>query len=131
MSYDLFFWRQTKNLSLEPGAIVDRLAQEPTLDGVVAFPRQRVRAAFRHAFPELEDHDLQLDWEGGGTYFQVGFGHANEREVHLIVVNCGYDLLASPDTMNRIINVCLSLGCALYDAQTGRRYEQLEPPFAV
>ena len=29
--------------------------------------------------------------------------------------------------LEQIINACCSLGCALYDPQTGRRYEQPEP----
>jgi hypothetical protein len=127
MSYDIYFWRQTKELQVPPEQIVDRLGQDTPLDGVATFPRTRVREVFQKAFPEIVDGDAELDWEGAGSYFQVGFGHATETDVQMIVVSCGYSLLKSEATMNRIIDACRSLGCALYDPQTGQRYGQPEP----
>ena len=127
MSYDLYFWRQAKDLRMTPEQIVHRLAQDTPLDGIAAFPRTRARHVFRAAFPDICDGDADLDWEGEDGYFQVGFSHANERDVHMIIVICGYSLLSSSETMNRIIAACNGLGCALYDPQTSRRYEQPEP----
>ena len=127
----MYFWKQTKDLQMRPEQVVDRLAEDKPLDGVATFPRTLVREVFRKAFPDIVDRDADLDWEGAGSYFQVGFGHATERDVHLISVFCGYSLLKSEDTMNRIIDACCSLGCALYDPQTGERYEQPEPTVEV
>jgi hypothetical protein len=45
----------------------------------------------------------------------------------MIAVTCGYSLLNSEATMTRISDACNTLGCALYDPQTGKRYEQPEP----
>ncbi len=127
MSYDMYFWRQTKDLGMRPEQIIDRLSEDTPLDGVTSFPRTRVREVFRTAFPDIVDGDTDLDWEGAGSYFQVGFAHANERDVQMVIVTCGHSLLKSEETMNRIIDACCSLGCALYDPQTGQRYEQPEP----
>jgi hypothetical protein len=48
--------------------------------------------------------------------------------VNLVIANCGYELLKTPEAVNRLIEAfATSLGCALYDPQTGERYEQVEP----
>jgi len=127
----MYFWRQVEDIQMPPEQVIDRLAQDTPLKGIAAFPRTRVREVFRKMFPDIVDGDIDLDWEGAGSYFQVGFSHANEKDVHLIVVSCGHSLLKSGETMNRIIDACRSLGCALYDPQTGKRYGQPEPEDAV
>lgn len=116
---------------MRPEQIVDLLAEDRPVDGVAVFPRTVVRAAFRRSFPDIVDGDADLDWEGAGSFFQVGFAHATEKDVHMINVYCGHSLLKSEETMNRIIDACNSLGCALYDPQTGQRYEQPEPKNGV
>src|SRR5690348_10617890 len=110
MSYDMYFWRQAKDLNMLPEKVVNHLSEDTPLDGVATFPRTLVREVFRKAFPDIVDNDADLDWEGAGSYFQVGFGHETERDVHMIVVTCGDLLLNSEETMNRIIDACCSLG---------------------
>ena len=112
---------------MPPEKVVDRLGEDVPLDGVSTFPRTLVREVFKKTFSDIVDSDFDLNWEGADSFFRVGFGHANERDVHLISVYCGHSLLKSEETMNRIIDACCSLGCALYDPQTGQRYEQPEP----
>src|SRR5438046_3185551 len=106
MSYDLYFWRQTKMFSEKPEAIVDLLSSDEPVPGIAAFPRERVRGVLKKFFPDITDGDFQLDWEGAGSYFQVSFGHANEKDAHLIIVHCGFELLKAPDIMNRLIEAC-------------------------
>lgn len=112
---------------MSPGEIIDALSEDTPVDGIASFPRTRVRAALKESFPDIQDGDFELTWEGDGSYFQIGFGHATEREVHLIVANCGYELVKAENAVNRLIEACTSLGCALYDPQTEKRYEQPEP----
>ena len=81
----------------------------------------------KESFPDIQDGNLELMWEGDGSYFQISFGHATERDVHLIVANCGYDLVKAGNAVNRLIEACTSLGCALYDPQENKRYEQPDP----
>jgi len=127
----MYFWRQTKDIEMPAEQVINRLVKDTPLEGIAVFPRARVRDVFRKGFPDIVDGDADLDWEGAGSYFRVGFAHANEKEVQMIIVTCGYSLLKSEKTMNRIIEVCCSLGCALYDPQTGRRNEQQEPKNVV
>jgi hypothetical protein len=131
VSYDLYFWRQTKDLQIRPEQIVDLLSKDEPVDGIVSFPRSDIRAVLKRYFPDIADGDADLEWEGADSYFQIGFGHATEKDVHMIIVNCGYALLQSEETMNRIIEACNSLGCALYDPQRGQRYAQPEPKNAA
>src|SRR5436190_2020247 len=127
MSYDLYFWRQTKDMQMCPGDIIDLLSKDGPLEGITSFPRNRVRTKIKEYFPDIQDGDFNLDWDGDGSYFQISFAHATERDVHLIVVNCGYKLIEAQKAVNRLIEACTSLGCALYDPQTDKRYEQPEP----
>ena len=127
MSYDLYFWRQTKDMQMSPGQIVDTLSEDRPVDGIASFPRTRVRAVLQEAFPDIQDGDFELTWDGDRSYFQISFGHATERDVHLIVANCGHELVKAERAVNRLIEACTSLGCALYDPQTDKRYEQPDP----
>lgn len=124
MSYDLYCWRQTKDMDLSPGQVVELLSGDTPVEGIAAFPRKHARRVLKAYFPSIQDGDFELIWEGAGSYFQIGFNHANENDVHLIIATCGYELLKTPDAINRLIEACTSLGCALYDPQTEKRHEQ-------
>ncbi|SRR6266436_3415355 len=124
MSYGLYFWRQTKDLEMRPGEIIDLLSEDKPVEGIAAFPRDRVRAVLKEYFPNIQDGDFDLTWEGDGGYFQIGFAHADERKINLIIAHCGFELVRSQRAVNRLIDACASLGCALYDPQTDKRYEQ-------
>ena len=127
MSYDLYFWRQTKACEASPDELLDFLSLNQPVEGIATFPRERILQVLRKAFPDIDDGDFELTWEGAGSYFQISFGHANEKQVHLIAANCGYELLKCPEAVNRLIEACEQLGCALYDPQEGKRYDQPEP----
>jgi hypothetical protein len=127
MSYDLYFWRQTDDTQMRPGEVMNILSKDEPVYGIAAFPRDHVRRVLKEYFPDIQDGDFELTWEGAGSYFEMSFSHANEKDVHLIVVNCGYELLKSPEAMNRLIDACTSLGCALYDPQVDKRFSQPEP----
>ena len=51
--------------------------------------------------------------------------HRVEREAPRVPA-IGDELLENPDILNAIIDAAASLGCALYDPQTAKRYEQPE-----
>ena len=121
MSYDLYFWRELKNLGKQPEEILELMCREEPIEGIVSFPRTEIQQRFKLEFPEINDSDVIMDWEGSGSYFEVGFTHADKDNV-----NCGYQLLEDTDVMNRVLKVGNSMGCALFDPQTGERYMQPE-----
>ncbi len=126
MSYDLYFWREEENLKESADKICELLSDDSQVQGVATLARSVVRQRFRDIFPEIDDGNIDMDWEGAGSYFQISFNHADEKNVNCIIITCGYKLLDSPDTMNLIIDVGNSLGCALYDPQVGERFGQPE-----
>ena len=85
--------------------------------GIVSSSLETVKQAFRQHFPDVSDGGSSLDWEGDGSYFQVGFTFLDERTVSRIAVCCGYELLKSPQAMQRLSSVASSLGCRVYDPQ--------------
>lgn len=112
---------------MSPGQVIELLSEDRPVEGIAAFPLDRVRCVLKEYFPGIQDGDFDLTWEGAGSYFQIGFSHATEKDVHLIIATCGNELLKTQDAINRLIEACTSFGCALYDSQTEKRYEQPEP----
>jgi hypothetical protein len=124
MSCDLYFWRQSNGVSVNPQAAIDLLGEDRLIQGFTTFPRELLRAGLKEHFPDITDEDFQLYWDGEAGSFQVAFSHADEKHVHLIIVSCSHNLLESPETMNRTIDLFAGFGCALYDPQTEQRYDQ-------
>jgi hypothetical protein len=128
VSYDLYFWRESVPQTQTPEAICDLLCADEEPAGVSWLSVDEIKAHFAATFPGIEDAGTELNWEGEGSYFQVTWPvESNPRHTLAIFGWCGYDLLKSTETMNRIIAVASSLGCALYDPQTSKRYKQPEP----
>jgi len=124
MSYDLYFWREEKPAGKTPQDMMKSFQEDGPQKGVAIWPRNAVITAFKSAFPEIQDEGNQLVWEGAGSGFTVEFAYADERTIKLIVALCGWKLLDSPETMNQVIAVANGLGCALYDPQSNKRFEQ-------
>ncbi|PWU12814.1 MAG: hypothetical protein C5B50_20765, partial [Verrucomicrobia bacterium] len=97
-------------MQMPPDKIIDLLSEDKPVDGVASFPRIEVPAVIKKNFPEIDDGDFELTGEGDGSYFQIGFAHASEKDVHLIIANCGYDLIKAENAVNRLIEACTSLG---------------------
>jgi len=116
MSYDLFVWREQPGTALDPD-VVSGLQDTEELPGLIPVPRDAVVTAFREQFPDVSVGDAEIEWEGDGSYFQVGFTHFDERQVSIVAIYCGYELLKSPSAMRRLAAVATSLGCRLHDAQ--------------
>lgn len=124
MSYDLYFWRQDPSLIAEPGELSAQLQDGVSIPGIVPLHLENVVSALRANFPEIQPNGRGYMWEGAGSYFDAHFTFLDAATVTCVTVNCGFELLKSPDTMNLIIDAFLSLGMALYDPQTGERYLQ-------
>lgn len=116
MSYDLVFWREQIGVTLDASAVLC-LNDTQKLPGLVPMPMTEVEAAFLMEFPEASIGGANIDWEGAGSYFQVGYTFADERHVSTVGVSCGYELLKVPGTFNRLWCVADALGCRYYDLQ--------------
>lgn len=131
MSYDLYFWRELTPQAPSPKTICEQLVQGEEPDGLAYLSVASIKQRFGAAFPQIQDEGTQLECEVSGSYFQVTWPVSSKpAKTSGIFVNCGYKLLKSPDTMNRIISVANDFGCALFDPQTGERYQQPDPTTA-
>src|SRR5688500_64831 len=83
MSYDLFLWREQRGTSLDAD-VVTGLQDTEVLPGLIPIPRDDVVIAFREQFPDISAGDVELDWEGDGSYFQVGFTLFDARQVSIV-----------------------------------------------
>jgi hypothetical protein len=117
MSYDIYFWREQPGAGIDAAQVLNELQDTMELPGIVSLPLDAVREAFRREFPDIADGGSSLDWEGDGSYFQVGFTFLDERNVSSTTVCCGYELLKSPSAIERLHSVASSLGCRVYDPQ--------------
>jgi hypothetical protein len=117
VSYDVFFWREQAGTSLEPRDVLSKLEDTVEMPGIVALSRDVVTSAFRKHFPGIAVGDSELEWEGDGSYFQVGFTFLNEQKITLSAIHCGYELLKSPSAMRLLAAVASSLGCRFHDPQ--------------
>ena len=124
MSYDLWFWRQTKPSGLSLDAICDQLGEDNMIDGIALLPIEDIKVAIVLEFPEIEDELTSMTWNGNDSYFQICWP---VYPTH-VSVSCGYNLLDNPEPLNRLIDVMAKFGCALYDPQTGERYAQPDLP---
>lgn len=128
MSYDLYFWREIATNNGSPESTCDQLGRDEELSGVAYLNVTKIKERFRNSFPNINDSGSQLEWEGVGSYFLASWSTTSRPdETMMITVSCGFQLLESPESMNLIISVLQEFGCALYDPQTGERYEQPEP----
>lgn len=118
MSYDLIFWREQPGTALDPDAVMS-LQDTEEMPGLVPLPREMVAAAFQKQFPDAAIGEAEIEWEGEGSYFQVGFTHRNEQLISSGTIACGFNLLKSESAMSRLQAVIDSLGCRLHDPQTG------------
>ena len=125
MAYNLYFWRQTSSIEQSPESICDRLCADEEIDGVAYLGVADIKKRFAEEFPEIEDYGAEMNCSLAGSYFLATWPITSRPgQTQAIYVECGFTLLKSPETLNRIIDVGRGLGCALYDPQTGQRYPQ-------
>jgi hypothetical protein len=121
MSYDLVFWRQAAGLAADPKEIYESLLDGAWVDGLDELPIDDLLAAILDAFPaaarEPNGSSEWVIWEAnaGADVFEVWWSPQ-----HLQVV-CRHVL---SDDMNTIIGIAAGHGCALFDPQTGERFDQ-------
>jgi len=116
MSYDLNFWKQPPGFRVPAQQVYESLCNGEPVEGLERLPVESFLALIRRRFPRTENHAGLLDGEGRQSgSFQVSWSPQHVR------VDCyGLDYL----TMNEFIDIAAAFGCALYDPQTGVRYDE-------
>jgi hypothetical protein len=108
---------QQPGVEIDAEQLLNELEDTVQFPGIVSIPLNIIKKEFKQEFPEITGGAGSLDWEGDGSYFQVGFTFLDERTASLIAIFCGYELLKSPQAMKRLEKVAASLGCRIYDPQ--------------
>ncbi len=125
MSYDLHFWREIQPSGKAPAEILSTcLAEDGPCELLASWFSDDVKKLFKEHFPNIIDAGRHLWWEGESSGFNVELLYSEDSNVKLITILCGHKLLDSEETMNAIIDIGTELGCALYDPQIGKRFEQ-------
>ena len=120
MSWDLAFWKPGGPSGEEPAAVYEALAEDGEPEGLAWLPVDAVKAAFRAAFPDVQDGWTELNWEGAGSYFQVTWPTGSRpRHTLGVFVSCGWSLLDQSAVIDRLRSVGRALGCGVFDPQAG------------
>ncbi len=117
MSFDLYMWRQNAPLTTSPSDLFEQLSDDRGSPFAHPLERNQVFAAFKKAFPELQDTGTGINWEGDGSYFQVCFSYDQDKRLTSIQLSCGFNLCGTP-SFDRIYDVAYELRCRVYDPQS-------------
>jgi hypothetical protein len=116
MSYDLAFWKYKPGGHLDHFGAYLRLSEEEAVDEVEELPisgiLDRLKVVFSEGWKRLDSTTWHSDDEE--SFFAVS------TTPQLFMVECKG--MAGED-MNKIIDVALGFGCALYDPQVGKRFD--------
>jgi hypothetical protein len=118
MSYDLIFWEQGDATVPTPSLVYRALVDGDHVDGVNDLDIGTLLAAIVERFPaavrEPNGGSEWLVWEDGTrASFQVEWS-----KQHILVACRG----TTRDQMNRLIDIAVDHGCALYDPQADERF---------
>ena len=117
MSYEMFFWRQTKECRHRPTTIVKRLCEGGKLEGLVEIPIAKFTKRLSEAFPGFDGQIYQT--KSKSWYFTTDWIPPFGLQVVM-------DRPVTNETMkmaNTLIEVAGEFKCALFDPQTNQRYE--------
>jgi hypothetical protein len=119
VSWDLAFWKPG-GATDDPDEVYGALAEDDEPDGLAWMSVNSVKAAFRAAFPDIADDGTELNWEGAGSYFQVTWPVGSRpRQTLGVLVTCGRSLVSQTEVIERLRSAGRSLGCGVYDPQSG------------
>jgi len=120
MSYDLYFWNQSKSCHRSPEEIVNDLSQGAYVECLNDIASGDVASRIKSEFDRIEEvagdtaGHIQLIWDNGRDASFV----ASIRENHI----CIEAYQAPVQVLNRLIEIASEFECPLYDPQTNTRY---------
>lgn len=114
MSYDLWFWNQSKNCRHRPDTVVQRACEGGKLTGLVPLELEEIKDRLAIAFPGFKRNMF----DAGTHYFTI--------DLYPPYV---FQIVATPpknddviEMLNSIIDIAAEFNCNLYDPQTGERF---------
>jgi hypothetical protein len=113
MAHQLVFWKQAPGNPPDAHAVYVELMREEAVAGLDTLPGDRFLARVAEEFATGWERIDERAWEGDGL-FQIETGPQ-----HVLVI-CHS---VTEETMNRLIDIGLELGCRLYDPQIKWRFE--------
>ncbi|MCW2785063.1 MAG: hypothetical protein JWP74_1580 [Marmoricola sp.] len=121
MSYDLAFWRDSRDIRPEPQATYQALVSGESVDGIDVIGVDQILLAILATFPEaVREPNGEHEWVVWESPTDVGMFEVVWSDKHVLVSLRG----AGTDTVNAIIDVCISRGTRLYDPQTDERFDR-------
>lgn len=124
MSYDLYFWRQSKVCDESPSEIMKKLIEEEIVECVEIMPIDEIIFKIKKTFQEIHENKtnnpnlpIQLIWDSPTDDSCFLLSWSNK---YLAVEGHGVD----GEIFNTIIDVMALYNCPLYDPQTDTRYEE-------
>jgi hypothetical protein len=114
MSYDLNFWKQVPDLTIDPQLVYGRLCEGERVVGLVELPIEAIVTRIAETFSDGWERLDPQNWESLQGAFQISTTPQSFR------VDC-YGLTG--EIMNLFIDTGHEFGCCLYDPQTGVRFD--------
>lgn len=114
MSYDLWFWKQSKACRHRPDTVARRVCEGGTLTGVAELDLDAIEARIAETFPGYKNgmYDKKTRYFTFDRYPPHAFQ----------VVSNPPETNKQMEMLNTLIDVASEFGCSLYDPQTGERY---------
>ncbi len=113
MSYDLNFWNEPVGFKAAPLDVYRSLSDSASFDGLSQIDVSGFYKRIIQEFPNTEESNGFLDWEGEDNSFQVSSSTQHVR----------IDCYGEPGVwMNIFIDIGKEFGCPLYDPQTNERF---------
>lgn len=104
----LFFWREEAEQELPAASIAHELHAGNDVEGLIDLPVQEIIARLKEEFPAAVERAGELAWRQGEASFEATWSW---QHVSMQVSNL------HEETRDRLIEVLLSFGCRVYDAQ--------------
>lgn len=125
MSYDLWFWKESKKTNLAPEDIMKKLSKGEVPSSIKNIPTDKVSSSIQKQFenvminePADPENVIQILWEDNSTGSLI-----INISPYVITVSSNN---VSGEILNKIIDIMLKFNCPLYDPQINKRFDNID-----